>query len=105
MVGVLGQNPDPSPPPTWEVRPVRRGSARHLIHEPRRLLLTPWRRECWCGLGAWPCPALAMLQRQAAVALDRQRARSTWHAPTGRLPVAPLLTRGQAFRTRGSTRW
>ena len=78
---------------------------RYPTHEPRRLLLTPWLKVCRCGLGAWPCPALAMLQRQAAGARRRQQARAIWNGPTGRVPIAPLLTRGQEARSRGGYRW
>lgn len=73
------------------------------IHQARRLLLMPWRRTCRCGLGAWPCPALAILQRQEAWKLGNTRPR--WAGPTRQLPVAPLLTRGQAARTRQGDRW
>jgi hypothetical protein len=77
--------------------PVRR--ERILTHKPRRLLLAPWRSVCACGLGAWPCPALRMLERQAA--WRRPNSGPAWAAPTRPHPrVAPLLTPGQAARCR-----
>lgn len=74
---------------------------RYPTHGPRRRRWRPWRRICRCGLAAWPCPALAMLHRQARW----QAPVPAWNAPTGRLPVAPLLTRGQAARSRQAGRW
>jgi hypothetical protein len=71
-------------------------------HGPRRPLLAPWRRICRCGLDAWPCHALLMLQRQAA---NRPRVRPGWNDPTLNESSAPLLTRGQAARSRQSGRW
>jgi hypothetical protein len=49
---------------------------------------------------AWPCPVRRILDRQAAVAPPAD-ARPGWNAPTSDLQrVAPLLTLGQAARSR-----
>jgi hypothetical protein len=81
---------------------MRRHGSFHLRHEPRRLLLKPWRQVCRCGLGSWPCFALQMLQRQAAQR-PRHDGRAPWNGPTHILPVlrsaAPLMTRGQRRRS------
>ena len=70
-----------------------------IEHGPRRLLLRPWRRICRCGLAAWPCPAVVMLERQAR-ALPQPKPWPGWNAPTRRYGTAPLLTRGQNHRSR-----
>jgi hypothetical protein len=45
-----------------------------------------------------------MLQRQAMMRRQADPGRPAWNAPTSRLPVAPLLTRGQVARTRQARR-
>jgi len=67
-----------------------------IEHGPRRLWWAPWRQVCRCGLGAWPCYAQRMLERQAR--LLPLRAPDWNSAPT--VLRAPLLTPGQAARTR-----
>ena len=71
--------------------------ARHTAHRPRRPWWKPWRQVCACGLYRWPCPVPRM-----AVAGPPVNERPAWNGPTRRnlSPAAPLLTRGQAARSR-----
>jgi hypothetical protein len=71
-----------------------------IVHSPRRFFWRPWQVVCRCGLGAYPCYAVTMLQRQAAM-----QPREGTRARVGRSPVmpprrSPLLTPGQAARSR-----
>lgn len=75
-----------------------------IEHGPRRLRLRPWRRVCRCGLGSWPCYAEQMLRRQAAASRP-PNVRPGWDAPTTKLTPGPLMTRGQAARSRQGQRW
>jgi hypothetical protein len=81
----------------------RRGIITHGPCRPWRAL---WAKACRCGLAAWPCPALVMLERQAAdrPAL-RNKARPAWDDVTRNLSPLPLLTRGQEARSRQNGRW
>jgi hypothetical protein len=84
----------------------RRAGLKCVTHEPRRRWRALWRRECRCGLAAWPCPVMVMLIRQARNQLiTRDAEKSDWNGPTRNLPLAPLLTRGQAARSRQSGHW
>ncbi len=85
---------------------------RHLQHGPRRRWFAPWTVICRCGLGAWPCYAVRMLQDQARMQ-PRDPGSATWSGPTTAIPALrpflaaperPLLTPGQAHRSRGPTR-
>lgn len=78
---------------------------RHLRHGPRRPWLRPWKRICRCGYDGWPCYPLAMMTAQALWVQAESDERPGWDAATGRLPLAPLLTRGQAARSRPRDRW
>lgn len=92
-------------PPSMEVIPVRPRFARQLQHGPRRMLITPWRRVCRCGYGAWPCYPLALMTAQALWAQVESGKHPGWDAATSRLPVAPLRTRGQAARSQSRGHW
>lgn len=78
---------------------MRLRAGQYLTHGPRRPLLKPWRRECRCGLGAWPCHALTMLQVQAKGRAAVPQ-RPPWQNSTVNMLSAALMTRGQAARTR-----
>lgn len=84
---------------------MRRRMGQHLTHGPRRLVLRPWKRVCRCGLGAWPCYAYLMLRRQADMRKQANSRRPAWDGATTRIPVAPLLTRGQLARSRQARSW
>lgn len=84
---------------------MRLRAARYLRHGRRRPWLKPWRRVCRCGYGAWPCYPLAMMTAQALWGQVAPDERPGWDAPTGRLPVATLLTRGQAARSQSRGHW
>ena len=43
--------------------------------------------------------------RQRILAAARRHDRAMWNGPTQNMAVAPLLTRGQAARTRQRDRW
>lgn len=71
-----------------------------IVHSPRRLFWRPWRKVCRCGMGPWPCYAVLMRQRQAAMQPPEDT--RVW---VGRSPVmprrdSPLLTPGQVARSR-----
>lgn len=69
-----------------------------IVHSPRRLFWRPWRKVCRCGLGAYPCYAVLMLRRQAAMQPRQQE--TAWVGRSQVVPPqrSPLLTRGQADR-------
>ncbi len=80
---------------------------RHIQHGPRRLWLRPWKVVCTCGLGSSPCYAVQMLKRQARMQPRPPMARTVrpwaaplWNGDTQRLDELPLLTLGQAERSR-----
>lgn len=75
----------------------------HLEHRPTRRWWVPWSTICTCGLGAWPCHAARMLARQAA--WKQANSRPDWAAPTRPYATGPLMTRGQAARSRQGGRW
>lgn len=80
----------------------------HISHGPCRRWRTLWRTVCRCGIAAWPCPT-----RYVAVPPRRSEPRTTrpaedqptWDGPTRNLMQVPLLTRGQAMRSRQGQRW
>ena len=95
-----------------------RAQRRHTGHGPRRRWHAPRTVICRCGLGAWPCYVILMRDRQRGmqpplVENDRPvEVETGWPARSGvalRLPRMaaptdrPLLTRGQAYRSRGRT--
>lgn len=80
---------------------------RHIQHGPRRLWLRPWKVVCTCGLESSPCYAVQMLQSQAWMQPRPTMARTVrpsvaplWNGHTQRLDELPLLTPGQAERSR-----
>lgn len=75
--------------------------AHQLTHGPWRRWWRPWDRICRCGVGAWPCPVVVMLARQAAHRRPaaNSRRRPSWDGPTPNLPSASLLTLGQQQRS------
>ena len=105
---------------------------RHIQHGQRRVWFRPWQVICQCGLDAWPCPAVRIRERQAELMRrppvaamgawqGERRIAALTHTsslarildePTRVLPVLqprapaerPLLTPGQAARTRPASR-
>ena len=73
------------------------------VHKPRRPWWNPLERVCACGLDAWPCPVKTMLDRSAQATRQRNTG-PAWNRPTTSTttvqPDRPLLTRGQAARSR-----
>jgi hypothetical protein len=85
---------------------MRQRSRKNLEHGPRRLLLRPWRRVCRCGFGRWPCYPWEMLCHQSAQARGRAPVYPVRRSgPPAAGATAPLLTRGQAARSRQAGRW
>lgn len=82
-----------------------RSSWRHIRHGMRRRWWKPWSPICRCGLEAWPCYVVVMLDRQASYRRPAANERPVWNGPTVNVLAAPLLTRGQAARSRGRARW
>ena len=80
------------------------GRPRIIEHGPRRPWWALWQKVCRCGLDAWPCPVVRMLERQAAIRPPGRNGRPGWDRPTANVLRAPLLTRGPAARARG-VRW
>jgi len=84
------------------------GHSNHIQHGPRHHWRSFWRRTCRCGLGAYPCQAMVMRERQAA----RLPRRPAWNGRTAWVPTVrsaiprttPLLTPGQAARSERQTR-
>lgn len=70
----------------------------HITHGPRRRWWRPWQRICRCGIGAWPCPVVTMLERHARAVPATRRNEVARVRRTGnvrRLPVAgPSTGRG-----------
>jgi len=88
-----------------------RARRRHTKHGPRRHWYAPWTVTCRCGIGAWPCYAVQLRDRQRGMQPRPQE--NTWAVRSGvalRLPRTaeptdtPLLTPGQAYRSSGRTR-
>lgn len=78
----------------------------HITHGQCRRWRVFWRKACRCGMDAWPCPVVVMLELQARPHTTRPRApQPVWNQPTRRLNELPLMTRGQAARSRQSGRW
>lgn len=76
-----------------------------MRHRPSRRWWTPWRRSCICGLPRWPCPDATPFTRPPVAESLRLNQRHGWDGPTVGLPHlpnhgSPLLTPGQAYRTR-----
>jgi hypothetical protein len=74
-----------------------------LSHGRRRRWWRPWSCLCRCGMGAWPCPVVLMLERQTRHRTTNQR--PPWDHPTAKYASAPLLTFGQEERSRQAGRW
>lgn len=78
-------------------------------HRPVRKWWSPWQLRCACGVEWWPCPdALPDDRPPPAVSLRLYDNRPGWDAPTAALPnvrETPLLTPGQAWRSRRGARW
>jgi hypothetical protein len=72
---------------------------RQITHGARRLWWRPWEQICRCGLAAWPCPVVVMLERQAQPR-PRVGRPPEWNRPTTALPRStPLMTPGQRHRS------
>lgn len=80
------------------------------LHIARRRWWAPWRLVCACGAGWYPCPDTGRVPYAPLGDGTTTPARPAWTsaATTRILPnvrLSPLLTRGQAYRTRQGGRW
>jgi hypothetical protein len=74
-----------------------------ISHGGRRRWWCPWSLICRCGMGAWPCPVVTMLEHQARHRHPNQR--SAWNGPAARNAITPVTVVGQVGRSRQGGRW